>query len=173
MKKKYLITITALLIFSCATVTPPMGNTKVMTFCMDSGNLKYYIRPSKMQSVDANDKSYVLIDFTYQMRNRNYVSSAYTNFTVYCKTNAFIEQAFFLIQDEEPVNLSEIYTLDRDVSKDFIRVSTLLENKHLEKVLVALNKAEASLVVKFDTGLSKTFIPTKDIIDKINEAFSK
>lgn len=173
MKKKYLIIFFTLLILSCVSVTPPMGNTNVMTFCMESGNLKYYIRPAKMKCIDDNDKSYVLIDFTYQMKNRDYVSSAYTNFTVYCKTDAFVEQAFFVLEDEQIVNLSEIYTLDRNVSLGFIRVSTLLANENLEKVLIALNQSKARLVVKFDKGQSITFIPTKDMMDKINEAFLK
>lgn len=164
--------VSALLFTGC--VTAPSGKEKVMTAYMQSGTLKYYIRPGKMAAENAKtDKAYIMIDFTYQMEKRNYVSDAYVNFTLHDKTNAFIEAAQFLLPEGKTVELSNISTLDRDVSKGFIRVTTVLEKERIKEVLEALQASAAALEVSLDDGSSKKFFVTKDLIERINEAFSK
>ncbi|NLM00013.1 MAG: lipoprotein [Treponema sp.] len=172
MKKYIYIILTVLLLTSCATNSTTFKGG-VMTSCMPSGNLKYYIRPTKMNSIEKNDKSYALIDFTYQKVNRDYVTSSFTNFTIYYQTTAFIKNASFLLHDEQIITLSNIKTIDRDTKKGFIRVSSILENQSLEKTLYALHSSNAKLKVEFDSGDTKFFIPSKDMINKISEAFSK
>ena len=74
---------------SCAS-TYTRNNEKVITAYMESKNLKYYIRPGKMIAEHANVDAYVMIDFSYQMNKRAYVSDAYTNFTCYNRLGAFV-----------------------------------------------------------------------------------
>ena len=174
MKKIFCIAglVSALLFTGC--VTAPSGKEKVMTAYMQSGTLKYYIRPGKMAAENAKtDKAHIMIDFTYQMEKRNYVSDAYVNFTLHDKTNAFIETAQFLLPEDKAVRLSNISTLDRDVSKGYIRVTTVLEKELIKEVLEALQASAAALEVSLDDGSSKKFFVTKDLIERINEAFSK
>ncbi len=164
--------VSALLFTGC--VTAPSGKEKVMTAYMQSGTLKYYIRPGKMAAENAKtDKAYIMIDFTYQMEKRNYVSDAYVNFTLHDKTNAFIEAAQFLLPEGKTVELSKIATLDRDVSKGYIRVTTVLEKERIREVLEALQTSAAALEVSLDNGSSKKLFVTKDLIERINEAFAK
>ena len=164
--------VSALLFTGC--VTAPSGKEKVMTAYMQSGTLKYYIRPGKMAAENAKtDKAYIMIDFTYQMEKRNYVSDAYVNFTLHDKTNAFIEAAQFLLPEGKTVELSKIATLDRDVSKGYIRVTTVLEKERIREVLEALQTSAAALEVSLDDGSSKKLFVTKDLIERINEAFAK
>lgn len=164
--------VSALLFTGC--VTAPSGKEKVMTAYMQSGTLKYYIRPGKMAAENTKtDKAYIMIDFTYQMEKRNYVSDAYVNFTLHDKTNAFIEAAQFLLPEGKTVELSKIATLDRDVSKGYIRVTTVLEKERIREVLEALQTSAAALEVSLDDGSSKKLFVTKDLIERINEAFAK
>lgn len=166
-----------LLLISCTTA--PAGKEKVMTAYMQSGNLKYYIRPGKMlpeNFKDTKSKDYVMIDFSYQKRKREYVSEAYTNFTLHCKTNAFIEEASFLLpagNEIKKVNLLDISTVDRDTVKGFIRISSVLEREYVKDVLENLHAYKAVLSVLLDDGTSLKFESSEDIIERINEAFSK
>lgn len=164
-------------LISC--VTGPAGKEKVMTAYMQSGNLKYYIRPGKMlpeNFKDTKSKDYVMIDFSYQMEKRKYVSEAYTNFTLYCKTNAYIEEASFLLPDGDKikkVRLLDISTVDRDAVKGFIRVSTVLEREYVKEVLENLRSSKAVLTISLDDGSLLKFESSQDITERINEAFSK
>ena len=71
------------------------------------------------------------------------------------------------------VELSKIATLDRDVSKGYIRVTTVLEKERIREVLEALQTSAAALEVSLDDGSSKKLFVTKDLIERINEAFAK
>ena len=118
---------------SCITLPRASGNEKVITTFMPSGNLQYYIRPGKLISTEAKDKSFVMIDFTYQKQNRSYVTDAYVNFTLHGKTEAFISEARFVFTDKTFVQLKNISLLRRDVKQHILRVSTVLE-KNLFKM---------------------------------------
>ncbi len=158
---------------SCAS-TYTRNNEKVITAYMESKNLKYYIRPGKMIAEHANADAYIMIDFSYQMNKRAYVSDAYTNFTCYNRLGAFIEAAAFLISNgKETIPLTDISTLDRDVKKGYIRVSTILANQYVEKVLKALHDSDCVLSITFDDGNTQSFVATDDLKERIFEAFSK
>ena len=173
MKKLFFILFLPALFTSCKTTGNSIKNVGVMTVFMEAGTLKYYIRPAKMKAAESTDKSYVMIDFTYQMKNREYVSQAYTNFTLHASNDAFIEKAHFLLSSGKTVPLSDIKTLDRDVKQGYIRVSTLLEKGSVKEVLEALNKTSAALEITLDNGVSQKFVAAQDLIDKIAEAFNK
>jgi len=159
---------------SCATAAYTRDKEKVLTAYMESKNLKYYIRPGKMIAEHANADAYVMIDFSYQMNKRAYVSDAYTNFTCYNRLGAFIEAAAFLISNsKETIPLTDISTLDRDVKKGYIRVSTILANQYVEKVLKALHDSDCVLSITFDDGNTQSFVATDDLKERIFEAFSK
>lgn len=172
MKKNVFILLIAVCFCSACAVIPS-GKEKVMTAYMSSKHLKYYIRPGKMSAEGSDSGSYVMIDFSYQMDKRNYVSNAYTNFTLYSRLDAFIDAAYFLFSDNEKVMLSEISTLDRNTGKGYIRVSTVLEQHNIEKVLKALERADCSLKIILENGVSLSFIATEDLRIRIREAFTK
>ena len=174
MKRVYLLSL-VLLLAGCASVPyGTLGKGGVITAYTKSGNLKYYVRPSKMLSTDyQTDKAYLMVDFTYQMQNRIYVVDAYVNFTVHDKTTAFIEKARFLLPDDKVIELSGISTLDRDTYRGYIRVTTTLEKESIPSVLEKLQSLEAKLEVSFDDGTSKQFTATKEVVERINEVFSK
>ena len=154
---------------SCATAAYTRDKEKVITAYMESKNLKYY-----MIAEHANIDAYVMIDFSYQMNKRAYVSDAYTNFTCYNRLGAFIEAAAFLISNsKETIPLTDISTLDRDVKKGYIRVSTILANQYVEKVLKALHDSDCVLSITFDDGNTQSFVATDDLKERIFEAFSK
>ncbi|WP_442720565.1 hypothetical protein [Treponema sp.] len=141
---------------------------------MESKNLKYYIRPGKMTAEHTNVDAYIMIDFSYQMNKRVYVSDAYTNFTCYNRLGSFIETAAFVLPTSgEEIPLTGISTLDRDVKKGFIRVSTILENQYVEKVLKALHESCCVLSLTFDDGSTQSFVATDDLKARIFDAFSK
>lgn len=174
--KKYLLTAAALfslaVLLGCATGNS--GKTKVVTAYMPSGNLKYYIRPGKMvREKTASDKAHVLIDFTYQMEKRVFVSDAYANFTLYADTEAFIEGARFVLPAGKTVELSQLSTLDRDVRSGYVRVSTVLEKGEIREVLDSLKTLEGVLEITLDDGSVKRFAATNDLSVRIDEAFSK
>ena len=151
-----------------------LGKNDVITAYMQTGNIKYYMRPSKMTSENYKvDKSYLMIDFTYQMEKRAYVSDAYVNFTVYSKADAFIEKAYFLLPENKIIELSNISTLDRNTNEGYIRVTTSLEKQFIKDILENLQSFNAKLVVLFDNNASKKFIATKKTVERINEVFSK
>ena len=167
------IIVTAILSSSCAS-THTRDNAKVLTAYMESKYLKYYIRPGKMSAKDVNGVEYIMIDFSYQMDKRVYVSDAYTNFTCYNRLGAFIESAAFLLPNtDETVPLTDISTLDRNVKKGYIRVSTILANQYVEKILKALHDCDCVLSITFDDGSTQSFVATDDLKDRIFEAFSK
>lgn len=167
---------TCFLFFSCAglPVSSFFGSEKVLTNFMPSGNLQYYIRPGKMISSGfKTDKAFVLLDFTYQKSNRDYVSDAYTNFTITYKTTAFVKAAYFKINDNKIIPLTNISLLFRNVKQNHIRVSTVLPCDYIDEVLKRLESSQAVLEIEFDDGSIKTFLPTKDLTERLTEAFSK
>ena len=168
----FCVIVSVIVASSCAT-TYGRDKEKVLTAYMESKHLKYYIRPGKMSAEGSDSGSYVMIDFSYQMDKRNYVSNAYTNFTLYSRLDAFIDAAYFLFSDNEKVMLSEISTLDRNTGKGYIRVSTVLEQHNIEKVLKALERADCSLKIILENGVSLSFIATEDLRIRIREAFTK
>ena len=161
-----------LLCSSCATYLSS-NKEKVITAYMPSKYLKYYIRPGKMAYEAPMADTYVMIDFSYQMDKRAYVSNAYTNFTLYDRSEAFIDSAYFLFPDGTRAVLSEISTLDRNTTKGYIRISTILEQQNIERVLTALEKSDCILTVILEDGTSKSFVATEDLATRIREAFSK
>lgn len=170
----FCILVSIIISSSCATATHVRDKEKVITAYMESKNLKYYIRPGKMSAEDAKLTAYVMIDFSYQMNKRTYVSDAYTNFTCYNQLGAFVESAVFLLpHTDEIVPLTDISTLDRDVGKGYIRISTILANQYVEKILKALYKSECVLRLTFDDGSIQSFVVTDDLKSRIQEAFSK
>lgn len=175
MKRYFYVLCLVSLFVGCASFSSPtLCKENVITAYMQSGNLKYYVRPSKMLSEDyKSDKAYLMVDFTYQMEKRAYVCDAYVNFTVYDKTTTFIEKARFLLPEGRIIELSNISTLDRDTYKGYIRVMTILEKQFIKDVLENLQNFNAKLEVLFDDGTFKKFVATKDVVKKINEAFSK
>ena len=70
--KKIIFVCAAPFVFvSCATLSQSSGSSKVMTVFMEDGTLKHYIRPSVMTAAAPQEKSSVMIDFTYRMKNRD------------------------------------------------------------------------------------------------------
>ena len=114
-----------------------------------------------------------MIDFTYRMKNRDYVSPAYTNFTLYSKKDVFVEQARFVFSSGTAAELTEIKTLDKNAKQGFVRAATLLSQEAVESVLSALYDDRALLEITLDDGTTQTFRPSKDLIDKIAESFGK
>ena len=164
--------ISVLLSSSCVT-SYARDKEKVLTAYMESKYLKYYIRPGRMDAENKGADAHVMIDFSYQMNKRAYVSDAYTNFTCYNRLGAFIESAEFLLPNDEKVPLTEVSTLDRDVKQGYIRVSTILANQYVEKVLKALHESNCVLSITFDDGSIQSFVATDDLKTRILEAFSK
>ncbi|UTC76469.1 hypothetical protein E4O03_12540 [Treponema sp. OMZ 792] len=161
-----------MLFSSC--LTGPSGKEKVITAYMESGNIKYYIRPGKMVLQNEKDtSSHVMADFTYQMRQREYVSDAYFNFTLNNKADAFVLKAYFVLNSDETIELFELNTLDRNLSLGYIRVSTVLKKEKIKDVLESLHKGEAVLKVELDNNTEKEFIASQDLIIRIEEAFYK
>ena len=158
---------------SCATLSQSSGSSKVMTVFMEDGTLKHYIRPSLMTAAAPQEKSSVMIDFTYRMKNRDYVSPAYTNFTLYSKKDVFVERARFVFSSGMAAELTEIKTLDKNAKQGFVRAATLLSQEAVESVFSALHDDKALLEITLDDGTTQTFRPSKDLIDKIAESFGK
>lgn len=172
--KKIIFVCAAPFVFvSCATLSQSSGSNKVMTVFMEDGTLKHYIRPSVMTAAAPQEKSSVMIDFTYRMKNRDYVSPAYTNFTLYSKKDVFVERARFVFSSGTAAELTEIKTLDKNAKQGFVRAATLLPQEAVESVLSALHDDKALLEITLDDGTTQTFRPSKDLIDKIAESFGK
>ena len=154
--------------------TIPLGKEKVITAYMESGNMKYYIRPEKMvlKGEKANS-SHVMADFTYQMKQREYVSDAYFNFTLHNKADAFILKAYFILDSKEIVELFDLNTLDRNLSLGYVRVSTIIKEEKVKDVLLGIHKGTAVLKVVLDNNTEMEFIASKDLINRIEEAFYK
>jgi len=154
--------------------TIPLGKEKVITAYMESGNMKYYIRPEKMvlKGEKANS-SHVMADFTYQMKQREYVSDAYFNFTLHNKADAFILKAYFILDSKEIVELFDLNTLDRNLSLGYVRVSTIIKEEKVKDVLLGIHKGTAVLKVELDNNTEMEFIASKDLISRIEEAFHK
>ncbi|XTB16684.1 hypothetical protein KP615_12295 [Treponema denticola] len=154
--------------------TIPLGKEKVITAYMESGNMKYYIRPEKMvlKGEKANS-SHVMADFTYQMKQREYVSDAYFNFTLHNKADAFILKAYFILDSKEIVELFDLNTLDRNLSLGYVRVSTIIKEEKVKDVLLGIHKGTAVLKVELDNNTEMEFIASKDLINRIEEAFHK
>lgn len=154
--------------------TIPLGKEKVITAYMESGNMKYYIRPEKMvlKGEKANS-SHVMADFTYQMKQREYVSDAFFNFTLYNKADAFILKAYFILDSKEIVELFDLNTLDRNLSLGYLRVSTTIKKEKVKDVLHGLHKEKAVLKVELDNDTEMEFAASKDLISRIEEAFYK
>jgi len=154
--------------------TIPLGKEKVITAYMESGNMKYYIRPEKMvlKGEKANS-SHVMADFTYQMKQREYVSDAYFNFTLHNKADAFILKAYFILDSKEIVELFDLNTLDRNLSLGYVRVSTIIKEEKVKDVLLGIHKRTAVLKVELDNNTEMEFIASKDLINRIEEAFHK
>jgi len=154
--------------------TIPLGKEKVITAYMESGNRKYYIRPEKMvlKGEKANS-SHVMADFTYQMKQREYVSDAYFNFTLHNKADAFILKAYFILDSKEIVELFDLNTLDRNLSLGYVRVSTIIKEEKVKDVLLGIHKGTAVLKVVLDNNTEMEFIASKDLINRIEEAFHK
>lgn len=141
---------------------------------MDSGTRKYYIRPGKMVLQKEKDtSSHIMADFTYQMRQREYVSDAYFNFTLHNKADAFILKAYFILDSKEIVELFELNTLDRNLSLGYVRVSTIIKKEKVKDVLMSLHKGMAVLKVELDNHAEMEFVASKDLISRIEEAFYK
>ena len=154
--------------------TIPLGKEKVITAYMESGNMKYYIRPEKMvlKGEKANS-SHVMADFTYQMKQREYVSDAYFNFTLHNKADAFILKAYCILDSKEIVELFDLNTLDRNLSLGYVRVSTIIKEEKVKDVLLGIHKGTAVLKVVLDNNTEMEFIASKDLINRIEEAFHK
>lgn len=173
MKKYFFVFIPFLLLFSSC-ITVPSGKEKVITAYMESGNIKYYIRPAKMILKDKKDNSsHIMADFTYQMKQRKYVSDAYFNFTLHSKIDAFISKASFVLDTKEVIYLFELTTLDRNFALGYIRVSTILKKEKVKEVLEKLNRGEALLKVELDNGSIKEYIPSKELKKRVEESFYK
>lgn len=71
----------------------------------------------KMICTDKDDKAFVLIDFTYQKDGRSYVTDSYVNFTLNCKTDAFISSARFVLTDSAVAELKNLSMLKRSKKK--------------------------------------------------------
>ena len=157
--------------FGCATGNH--GRQRVLTAYMDNGYLKYYIRPEKMESTEyKKDKAFVMIDFSYQKENREYVSDAYVNFTLHYATDAYITKAFFSCNDEV-IPLSNIRTLDRSVSEKYIRISTIAQKTDIGRLLDNLKAQKGVLEISLENGETKSFVPTASLVERIEEAFGK
>ncbi len=137
--------------------------------------MKYYIRPGKMvETPDTDDQATVMIDFTYQKLNDEYVSDAFVNFTLHQEKIAFIKKAYFLFsENKNEIELLDIKTLDRNSAKGFIRVATILKKEDVQSVLETLNSSECVLKIELSDGSYKSFIPTEDVIQKIAMAFER
>ncbi|UTD11456.1 hypothetical protein HYB91_12185 [Treponema sp. B152] len=154
--------------------TLPSGKEKVITAYMESGNMKYYIRPEKMVLKGEKDtSSHVMADFTYQMKQREYVSDAYFNFTLHNKADAFILKAYFILDSKEIVELFDLNTLDRNLSLGYVRVSTIVKQEKVKDVLLGIHKGSAVLKVVLDNNTEMEFIASKELISRIEEAFYK
>ncbi|UTD13930.1 hypothetical protein HO345_11410 [Treponema denticola] len=154
--------------------TLPSGKEKVITAYMESGNMKYYIRPEKMVLKGEKDSSsHVMADFTYQMKQREYVSDAYFNFTLHNKADAFILKAYFILDSKEIVELFDLNTLDRNLSLGYVRVSTIVKQEKVKDVLLGIHKGSAVLKVVLDNDTEMEFIASKELISRIEEAFHK
>ncbi len=172
--KKIVFVFVSLLVFvSCATLSRSSDSSKVMTVFMEDGTLKRYIRPSAMPTAAPQEKSSVVIDFTYRMKKRDYVSPAYTNFTLYSKNDAFVERARFVLSSGVSAELTDIKTLDKNAKRGFVRTATLLSQDAVENVLSALRGNSAFLEITLDDGTTQMFRPSKDLINKIAEALGK
>lgn len=159
--------------FSCAS-NLPIQKTPVLTAYMANSNLKYYIRPTRLESENyKSDNAYIMLDFTYQMKEREYATDAYTNFSLYYKTTNYITSASFLLQDGTTVPLENITLLDRNTKQAYLRVSTILEKPKIKQVLNELCYNDASLQITLDDGTALRFFPTAEAKTKISDVFSK
>ncbi|WP_255811213.1 hypothetical protein [Treponema denticola] len=172
--KKYLFILIPFLFLFSSCVTASSGKDKVITAYMDSGTIKYYIRPGKMVLQNEKDtSSHIMADFTYQMRQREYVSDAFFNFTLYNKADAFILKAYFILDSKEIVELFDLNTLDRNLSLGYLRVSTTIKKEKVKDVLHGLHKEKTVLKVELDNNTEMEFAVSKDLISRIEEAFYK
>ena len=119
------------------------------------------------------NSSHVMADFTYQMKQREYVSDAYFNFTLHNKADAFILKAYFILDSKEIVELFDLNTLDRNLSLGYVRVSTIIKEEKVKDVLLGIHKGTAVLKVELDNNTEMEFIASKDLISRIEEAFHK
>lgn len=176
MKKIYLKCIPFIAILSlcvsCKTYAS-IRKVSVLTDYMANSNLKYYIRPQRFESESyKQDKAYLMLDFTYQMKDRDYVSDAFTNFSLYYKTTAYIKSANFILKDGSVVALKNITLLDRDAKKSYLRISTILEKDSIKTVLNELCYNNAALELSLDDGTTIRFFPNEEAKTKISNAFS-
>ena len=174
-KIKILLAGACICFFLSGCMTPPYasGNEKVIVTYASSGYLQYYLRPAKMVCTDKDDKAFVLIDFTYQKDGRAYVTDAYVNFTLNCKTDAFISSARFVLTDSAAAELQNLSLLRRSKKEGLLRVTTTLEKERVEGILQALYDSKALLEITLDDGSVKRFTATRDLIDRIDDTFSK
>lgn len=139
---------------------------------MDNGNVKYYIRPSKLTSDEKTDV-YAMLDITYQKHNRAYVSPGFVNFTLQVSTSAFVRSAQFVLPEEQIIPLTDISTLDRNTAKGFIRVSTVVAQDSMALLLEKLHAARVVLEVVMDDDTVYRFTVSQELTDKLTEAFQK
>ena len=170
MVKKCFISLLIVSLVSC--VSYRIANEKVITTYMDNGNVKYYIRPSKLTSDEKAD-AYAMLDITYQKRNRAYVSPGFVNFTLQVSTSAFVRSAQFILPEEQVISLTDISTLDRNAVKGFIRVSTTVAQESMALLLERLQATEAVLEVVMDDDAVYRFTVSQELTDKLAEAFEK
>ena len=170
MIKKCLISLLLLSLVSC--VSYRITNEQVITTYMDNGNVKYYIRPSKLTS-DEKAGTSAMLDITYQKRNRAYVSQGFVNFTLQVSTSAFVRSAQFILPEEQVIPLTDISTLDRDAAKGFIRVSTVAAQDSMALLLEHLHTTQAVLEVVMDDDAVYRFTATQELTDKLAEAFQR
>ncbi len=179
MKKKikllFVLGLILLALSSCNTT--PGKFDRVMTSIAGTGNLKHYIRPTEIRSVNyAKDKAYALIDFSYQKNNQDYVSDAYTNFSINYKNSDFVESSSFILdteEDAETVKLFEITTFDRDSSRGYIRIGTILKKDDVGKVLKLLSMKKAKLRIVFVNKDVLIFEASDDLVESIKMAFQR
>lgn len=133
------------LLSSCAT-RGTVGNERVTVDFMPSGNLKYYVRPTRMDPA-AGQAERLDIDFTFQRKNAEYATEAYVNFTLYTDHPDYVDASRFLLPDSSSVELTKITTFDRNVREGLIRVGTRLPQNEVRRVIETLAAGRGLLEV--------------------------
>ena len=84
-----------------------------------------------------------------------------------------ILKAYFILDSKEIVELFDLNTLDRNLSLGYVRVSTIIKEEKVKDVLLGIHKGTAVLKVVLDNNTEMEFIASKDLINRIEEAFHK
>lgn len=155
---KILLILNFFLFVSCS------NKSLIYTFYTGKDGLQYFVKPSEFESKNSD---LVLIDFTYQ-DEKGKENDVVCNFTLQTEDKPvfIIDSAFFIINQTNKIQFSELKLLFREVEEKRIRYSSLIKFNHFKESIKADNiklqiHSQNSIYILFP---SKSFEKAKEKI---------